>query len=337
MKTYGGSMLRSVIFWAAFLLVSSSIVFSALGATFKAADFKRNFNFGGPVPDEPSSYVVAGNGEAISSSNVGLDNIFVSQSGILGDQNPLVGIIPLGNGLIQYKVKAGDTLSSIAKQFDIPVTTIQLANRNIKSIRPNQELIILPVPGVLYQVSKGDTLSEIADKFNTTEDLLTKYNPDYQNILSGSGGSLIVPYAKISNIASLNQTSSNLPDLKNYFSLPAVGWNWGQLHNYNAVDIANQCGTPVYAAAEGLIIADPSLGDGSSGWNNGYGVFVFIEHPNGTKTRYAHLDKALVKVGDYVKKGQEIGLMGNTGNTDGPTGCHLHFEVYGAKNPFAIQ
>ncbi len=122
-------------------------------------------------------------------------------------------------------------------------------------------------------------------------------------------------------------------DLGNYFASPTTGWNWGRLHDYNAVDIANRCGTPVYAAAEGLVVEVAN----DDGWNNGYGNYIKIEHPiNGSKTytRYAHLSKVLVDKGIYVLQGAEIGLMGNTGNTIGQTGCHLHFEVYGAKNPF---
>ena len=138
-------------------------------------------------------------------------------------------------------------------------------------------------------------------------------------------------------ISPLNDKSGVLPDLKDYFALPAIGWNWGQLHSVNAVDIANQCGTSVHAAAEGLVVSDSVLGSGASGWNNGYGIFVLLEHPNGVKTRYAHLDKVLVKIGQYVSRGEEVGVMGNTGNTHGPTGCHLHFEVLGAKNPFAVS
>ena len=62
-----------------------------------------------------------------------------------------------------------------------------------------------------------------------------------------------------------------------------------------------------------------------------------IEHPNGTKTRYAHTDENFVRVGDYIAQGKEIATIGSTGNTHGPTGCHLHFEIYGAKNPFVIR
>jgi murein DD-endopeptidase MepM/ murein hydrolase activator NlpD len=116
--------------------------------------------------------------------------------------------------------------------------------------------------------------------------------------------------------------------------MPAYGYDWGILHHYNAVDIAASCGTPVVAAAEGLVVPDDSFGDGVDGWNGGYGSFVLIEHPfgDGVRTRYAHLGKALVSIGDYVKQGQEIGIMGDTGEA---TGCHVHFEVYGAQNPFA--
>ena len=113
-------------------------------------------------------------------------------------------------------------------------------------------------------------------------------------------------------------------------SIPTTGWNWAKLHNYNAVDIANACGTPIYSSAEGLVV-ESSNGD----WNEGYGRYIVIEHPNNTKTKYAHNQKNLVSVGDYVAKGDQIAVIGNTGLTHGPTGCHLHFEVNGARNPFA--
>lgn len=110
------------------------------------------------------------------------------------------------------------------------------------------------------------------------------------------------------------------------FILPVLGINWGKLHSKNAVDIAAACNLDVVASAEGLII---DLKDG--GWNNGYGKYIKIEHPNQTKTVYAHLNKINISLGDYVGQGQKIGEVGETGEA---TGCHLHFEVLGAKNPF---
>jgi lysostaphin len=121
-----------------------------------------------------------------------------------------------------------------------------------------------------------------------------------------------------------------LPSLPGFFAIPTTGWNWGKLHNNNAIDIANACGTPIYAAAEGLVVEEFS-----NGWNDGYGKYIVIEHPNNTRTKYAHNQRNLVSVGDYVLKGDQIGVIGNTGLTHGPTGCHLHFEVKGARNPFS--
>lgn len=127
-----------------------------------------------------------------------------------------------------------------------------------------------------------------------------------------------------------------LPDLNADFVMPTHGHDWGILHNYNAIDIANSCGTPIVAAADGLVVPDRNIPDVLGGWNGGYGNFILIEHPFGNNvfTRYAHLEKMTVQIGDYVKQGQEIGLMGETGDA---TGCHLHFEVIGAENPFAKQ
>ncbi len=112
-----------------------------------------------------------------------------------------------------------------------------------------------------------------------------------------------------------------------YFILPTQGFNWGKLHPRNAVDIANSCGTAIVASAGGLV-SDISL----DSWSEGYGYYVILSHPNGTKTRYAHLDKINVSLGEYVKQGEVIGTMGRTGDA---TGCHVHFEVEGATNPFA--
>ncbi len=116
-------------------------------------------------------------------------------------------------------------------------------------------------------------------------------------------------------------------DPKAYFILPTQGFNWGKLHPHNAVDIANSCGAPVVASAQGLV-SDLSL----DSWSEGYGHYVILAHPNGMKTRDAHLEQIFVSFGQYVKQGELIGTVGRTGDA---TGCHVHFEVEGSANPFA--
>ncbi len=82
------------------------------------------------------------------------------------------------------------------------------------------------------------------------------------------------------------------------------------------IDFNNIKGTPVYATADGKVIF--------SGRDSNYGIMVKINHPSGYETRYAHLESALISENEQVKKGQIIGLMGNTGLS---TGTHLHYEV----------
>ena len=85
---------------------------------------------------------------------------------------------------------------------------------------------------------------------------------------------------------------------------------------HTGVDLIAPPGTPVVAAAGGVVSA--------AGFMPEYGNIVDIDHDNGLTSRYAHLSRILVKVGDVVMKGQKVALVGSTGRTTGP---HLHFEV----------
>lgn len=105
------------------------------------------------------------------------------------------------------------------------------------------------------------------------------------------------------------------------------GWRWGRMHK--GVDIAAPIGTPIMAAAPGVVV--------KAGWNSGgYGNMVDIQHSDGTLTRYGHNKRLLVHTGEAVQQGQQISEMGSTGFSTGP---HLHFEVHPmgkkAVNPIA--
>ena len=106
------------------------------------------------------------------------------------------------------------------------------------------------------------------------------------------------------------------------------GWRWGRMHR--GIDVAGPVGTPIVAAAAGVVER--------SGWNSGgYGNMVDIRHPDGSMTRYAHNHRNLVQQGQQVRQGQQIAEMGSTGFSTGP---HLHFEVHlpnqGTVNPMAF-
>ena len=238
------------------------------------------------------------------------------------------------NEIIEYIVEAGDTLSSIAAKFEISLETILWANDlTAKSIiKPGQKLIILPVSGVLYHVKKGDTLSEIAETYKGKVSEIISLNG-----LSGErdifiGDILIIPGAKMPEI-SKSSSYTYIPIGSSYFICPQAACRITQgLHWYNAIDFGGKCGDPIYAAAGGTVQRV------MYGWNGGAGNFVTIIHPNGVVTMYGHLSTILVIPGREVSQGDIIALMGGKPGTPGAgksTGCHVHFDVRGARNPFA--
>jgi murein DD-endopeptidase MepM/ murein hydrolase activator NlpD len=99
----------------------------------------------------------------------------------------------------------------------------------------------------------------------------------------------------------------------------------GRLAYHRGLDISARRGTPIQAPADGIVVF--------TGRNGGLGRCVRISHDFGFTTVYGHLDKILVEPGAEVHRGQEIGLLGNSGRSTGP---HLHYEVHVngvSKNP----
>ena len=117
-----------------------------------------------------------------------------------------------------------------------------------------------------------------------------------------------------------NQLSAALPSIwpsSGEVSSP-FGLRWGGSDFHPGIDIANDYGTPILAAASGTVTA--------AGWNSGgYGNMVDIDHGNGIWTRYGHAEAVVVTVGETVQKGQLIAYMGSTGFSTGP---HVHYEVH---------
>lgn len=96
----------------------------------------------------------------------------------------------------------------------------------------------------------------------------------------------------------------------------------GNKEFHKGIDIATRLGTPIIAPADGII--------SYIGWDHGYGRMMTIKHGYGLLSRYAHIKKALIKKGQYVKRGDTIALVGNSGRSTGP---HLHYEVHLNKIP----
>jgi murein DD-endopeptidase MepM/ murein hydrolase activator NlpD len=235
-------------------------------------------------------------------------------------------------------------LSTIADQYNISVETILLANElDTTKIQPGQELLILPVDGIIHMVEKGETIDTIARKYSAKKDEIISYNDISQDGGIYVGDVLIVPNGKMpkqtapSSTGTQNYAQITLPN--SYFIAPAVGRVSQGAHYsyssngrayYTSIDISNAIGTPVVAAAGGTVQIAKNR------WP--YGNYITIHHPNGVVTLYAHLSFFAKGVtgGTAVSQGQVIGYMGNTGRTlrgAGGTGSHLHFETRGASNP----
>jgi len=91
----------------------------------------------------------------------------------------------------------------------------------------------------------------------------------------------------------------------------------GEKEFHRGIDISTRLGGPILAPADGIVA--------KVYWDHGYGRTMIIKHGHGLFTKYAHLKKILVKKGQFVRRGETVALVGNTGRSTGP---HLHYEVH---------
>ncbi|MBI3959295.1 MAG: peptidoglycan DD-metalloendopeptidase family protein [Chloroflexi bacterium] len=256
-------------------------------------------------------------------------------------QAPASGLVTAREQIETYSVRSGDTVLGIAAQFNLQPETIQWANPELEAnpdmLRIGDRLVILPVDGVLHVVQRGDTLSTIAAKYKVTTEAIVGFGLNHMADSStpiAVGQQLVIPGGNKPYIAKqVLAYSGPVPEGASRgsgnFAWPTSGtitqpyWN-----GHRAIDVGAWTGTAITAADSGYVIAT------SAGWNNGYGTMVMIDHGGGYVTLYGHMNSIFVRQGESVAKGQQIGTVGNTGNSTGP---HLHFEVRYqgvARNPF---
>ena len=230
--------------------------------------------------------------------------------------------------VVDYTVQPGDTLQSIADSYAISVNTLLWANdlTNSSTIKVGQSLTILPTDGVLHVVKSGDTISAIAQTYKAKSDDIIAFNSLANQDDIYIGDILIIPGGTMPKKA-IPLINNQVPLADNFFIFPTQGHITQGLHYFNAVDTANKCGTPIYAAAAGVVQRAVSNG----GWNRGMGNNITILHSNGTVTYYGHLMTLLVKPGDKVYTGQNIALMGGAPGMAGAfnkkTGRAPHFFI----------
>lgn len=249
----------------------------------------------------------------------------------------------------EYEVVAGDTLSEIAIKVNIPMDKIiemnseMLENEN-STIRIGDKLIItVPEPELSVERTEKNYYEEIYDADIIYVDNDSWYTTQTKVLQQPSAGFRKV----VANVSFVNDKEVSREILKEEIVMEAVpkivergtkipptyikpisggrqssafgkrtAPTKGASTYHKGVDWAVPKGTAVFASCGGTVAR--------AGWGSGYGYVVYINHSDGRQTRYAHLSKVLVKVGQKVDQGQRIALSGNTGISSGP---HLHFEM----------
>jgi len=247
---------------------------------------------------------------------------------------------------IYYTVRKGDTLSVIAARRNLPVEEIMNANNlNSDFIKVGQELVLPIIDSkaskennktvnkntqnqsssskkIVYKIQRGDALSSIARMYGTDVDTIRRANNLSGNRIFAGDELIITDYKR--GPFTLSRNSMIWP--VNGRITSNFGWRTHPIKNtrlfHNGLDIAVSSGTPVKAAAGGEVV--------HSGWMNGFGYTVIVDHGRGVETLYAHNSKVSVSKGSMVNKGQQVALSGNTGLSTGP---HLHFGVLKNEKP----
>ena len=237
----------------------------------------------------------------------------------------LCGTPPLSD-LKSHQVQSGETLESIAKLYNLTTATLKGLNPAVRTEPPKvgQILKIPPFDGLVYTLRNEDTYRSIAEKYRLRADVLFERNacqvkPEQVYI---PGAVWVEPPVPVAPTPPQNPTVINTGGYPLPYRVPVTsGYGWrvhpitGETAFHAGIDLGAPMGTPVLASHRGRVEYASMAGT--------YGNLVEINH-GAFSTRYAHLSAIAGSVGQTVKQGQIIGLVGSTGRSTGP---HLHFEV----------
>ncbi|MGC9312178.1 MAG: peptidoglycan DD-metalloendopeptidase family protein [Sediminispirochaetaceae bacterium] len=229
-----------------------------------------------------------------------------------------------------YEVRPGDTLSEISADHGIDVGTLISFNKidDVRRLMAGTTIMIPDLDGVPYTVKVGDSLDRIALEYEVSLESILDAN-DLQSAVIQPGQKLFIPGASISEY-DYRKAMGTLFVYPVYGRITS-GYGYrndpftGVRRMHYGIDLANQIGSPVRASMEGTVAA---IGNQP----NGYGRYVVLKHRHGFQTLYGHLSTVSVRLNQYVRQGQKLGELGNSGRSTGP---HLHFSLY--KNNIPIN
>ena len=252
---------------------------------------------------------------------------------------------------VEIIIKSGDNLWNLAKTYDLTVADLEILNPELDphKIYPGDRLVVSPFNPVLDVIIELENAVVESIPFKTQQQKNNSMYISEKRILRAGieGEKEVVYHITLRNgyqdtLEAIKETTLKEPTNAlvqvgtkttvsrggriNYGVVhgkrisSSYGWRvhpiTGQRRFHDGLDIAAPQGNSVYAYTDGRVI--------EAGWNGSYGNCILIDHGNGLRTRYAHLSRINVRVGQRVSTAQRIGAVGSTGNSTGP---HLHFEV----------
>lgn len=247
-----------------------------------------------------------------------------------------------------YEVVAGDTLTEIAIKVNIPMDQIIAMNDILEDENTilhigDQLLITVPEPELSVTRVEEEYYEEVYDADiqyidNTswyTNQVVVRQQPSagFRKVVADVtyvndkevSRQILMEEVAMEAVPKIVERGTKVPPT---YIKPIVGGRItssfgyrdislpGATSNHGAIDWATPTGTTVMASCGGKVV--------KAGWVGSYGYVIYIDHEDGKQTRYAHLSKILVSVGQTVKQGEKIALSGTTGVSSGP---HVHFEI----------
>ncbi len=229
---------------------------------------------------------------------------------------------PILESLEIHKIEPGETIESIALNYNLLPETLVRINDNLQQGLPpaGTEIKIPPFNGVILQVPEGANWKDLETAYGVRADVLFEINGCQK-----TPQTVFIPGV---NWTPASGEVDNYTGLTNY-PLPkqakvglAYGWqvkpNNGSTIFHSGIDLLAETGTPVSAAETGIVVF--------TGREVGYGNLTIINHQGGRQTRYAHLDNIQVRLNQQINAGDVVGTVGTTGTPDIDT-PHLHFEI----------
>ena len=282
------------------------------------------------------------------SEEIEIAEVYLDESQISDVETAVEEVIKEQEVSAVYTVVSGDTLSEIAIKTNIPMDQLVAMNDALEStsttIRVGQELIVtIPEPELSVERVEENYYEEIYDapvEYIYNDSWYTNQTKTIQEPHAGFrkvvtlvsfvndkevGREILKEEVVMEAVPKIVEKGTIVPPT---YIKPISGGRKtssfgrrkapkkGASTNHKGVDWAIPQGSTVVASCGGVV--------SKAGWGSGYGYVVYIDHPDGRQTRYGHLSKVNVTVGQKVSQGQKIALSGNTGVSTGP---HLHFEI----------